>query len=579
MITLESNKEWDKLEFNYQSIDGDENASLPFKLLVLGDFSLSDDSRAIHILKPQKIDQSSFDRVLKAQNITVNIEVALATDDSNIEYIDIDLRIESMACFEPLTLIKSVSYLNALQTLITRINSLVNDGSSLEEQKFSPSELSLLAQCGVELSNINDVELPFVICDINEHLFEMLDLILHHEQFQQLESIWRNLSQLVSCADDAQGCFIEFLDLSQEQIMEDFQVNRDVKDSLLFDVVYQQEFAQYGGQPYTAMVADYEFGSGMQDIALLRAIGKVANAAHAPFIAGVSPKFFVGDDFNSLASTGDIEELISSPKYIKWRVLQQEPLSSYIALALPRIQLRNGYSFPAGAIGPLPYEENTRLTTDKVLLGNASFAFGRCLINSFARFSVCTDICGIEGGRVLPACDSGVEQHFPNFPIECVLSEKKVSQLAQIGLLPLSINKRINELIFNVAGSIRWGSLTIPVSRTTDEILHAQVEAQLPYLFVISRIAHYLKVVERDNVGSLKNVSELQSELNRWLRRYVSDVENPAPSVRARKPLKKAEVVLSNNEEEGRHHLSITVVPHMKYMGSDFVLALDILAE
>jgi len=98
-------------------------------------------------------------------------------------------------------------------------------------------------------------------------------------------------------------------------------------------------------------------------------------------------------------------------------------------------------------------------------------------------------------------------------------------------------------------------------------------------LFVISRIAHYLKVVERDNVGSLKNVSELQSELNRWLRRYVSDVENPAPSVRARKPLKKAEVVLINNEEEGRHHLSVTVTPHMKYMGNDFVLALNILAE
>jgi len=578
MITLDSKKQWDKLEFNYQSIEGNENATLPFKLLVLGDFSLSDDNRPIHTLKPVKIDYKSFDRVLVSQKIAISIELTMASDDNHIDYIDLDVNINGMACFEPLSLIKSIPYLAAHQKIISRINTLASD-NLLNDTTFSDDELTLLSQCGVEAAQINVAELPFVICDINEHLYEIVDLVLHHEQFQKLESIWRNLQQLVSCADDVDNCLIEFLDISQYQIMDDFEVNRDIKDSLLFDIVYQQEFAQYGGQPYTAMIADYEFGSGAQDITLLRAIGKVANAAHAPFIAGVSPKFFGGDDFNSLANTGDIEELITSPKYIKWRGLQQEHLSSYIALALPRIQLRNGYSFAAGAIGPLPYEENTRLTTDKVLLGNASFAFGRCLINSFARFSVCTDICGIEGGRVLPACESNTADNFPNFPIECVLSEQKVSELSQIGLLPLSINKRINELLFSVAGSIRWGSLTIPVSRTTNEILDAQVEAQLPYLFVISRIAHYLKVVERDNVGSLKNVSELQSELNRWLRRYVSDVENPAPSVRARKPLKKAEVVLINNEEEGRHHLSVTVTPHMKYMGNDFVLALNILAE
>lgn len=426
MITLDSNKQWDKFDFNYQSIEGDENATLPFKLLVLGDFSLSDDNRQIHLLKPFKIDKKSFDRVLLTQKIAICIELTMAGEDNNIDYNDIDVSINKMACFEPLTLIESIPYLKSHQALMKRI-SAISSHNAFEDITFSESESILLTQCGVQLAQINEVELPFVICDINEHLYEILDLILHHEQFQKLESIWRNLQQLVSCASEVDDCLIEFLDISQYQIMDDFEVNRDVKDSLLFDVVYQQEFAQYGGQPYTAMIADYEFGAGAQDIALLRSIGKVANAAHSPFIAGVSPRFFAGDDFNSLANMGDIEELISSPKYIKWRGLQQEHLSSYIALALPRIQLRNGYSFAAGAIGPMPYEENTRLTTDKVLLGNASFAFGRCLINSFSRFAVCTDICGVQGGRVLPACEKKVDEHFPNFPIECVLSERKVS--------------------------------------------------------------------------------------------------------------------------------------------------------
>ena len=213
------------------------------------------------------------------------------------------------------------------------------------------------------------------------------------------------------------------------------------------------------------------------------------------------------------------------------------------------------------------------------MLGNASFAFARCLIASFDKFSVCTDICGPVGGRVLPTCQLNSEKSYPDFPVECVLSEQKIAQLSGLGLLPLAINKRINELVFSAAGSIRWGNLATPTTRSPSELLDAQVEAQLPYLFVISRIAHYLKVVLRDDIGSLKTITEVQSELNRWLRRYISDVENPAPGVRTRKPLKIAEVVLQETTSDGRYQMSLSVVPHMKYMGSDFVLALTFLTD
>jgi len=577
MITLDSAKQWDQLDFHYQAIDSDAETTLPFKLLVLGDFTLSDDQRPVHLIKPVNIDGKIFDRILAAQSICIETELALATQDSELEYIDLSIDITSMADFEPPALVNKVDYLRQHNLLMNRVNEVVQPGFTSAD--FNDNELKLLSQCGVAIEHLNTTELPFVIADINEHLYEMLDLILHQGKFQKLESIWRNLQQLVDCANDVEHCEIHLLDISQHQIMEDFEANRDIRDSLLFDVVYLQEFAQYGGHPYTAMVADYEFSAGAQDIALLRSLGTVANAAHAPIIAGISPKFFGHEDFSSLASAGDLEELISSPKYIKWRGLQQSTVSSYIGLAMPRIQLRNGYTYAAGSLAPMPYQEDTRLSASKVLLGNASFAFGRCLVNSFAKYGVCTDISGPEGGRVLPACHSAEQSHFPNYPIECVLSENKVAQLGQLGLLALSLNQYAHELIFNLASSIRWGSLTIPMMRSSEEMLNAQVEAQLPYLFIISRIAHYIKVVERDNVGSLKNVSEVQSELNRWLRRYVSDVENPAPGVRARKPLKKAEVVLIDSDNEGRHHLSLTVTPHMKYMGNDFTLALDISAQ
>jgi type VI secretion system protein ImpC len=578
MIDFEKNLLWDKFKFSYQSLEEKKEIELPFKLLILGDFSNASSDREIELLKPTAIDFSNFSKVISSHKIKVCLDIALADENGQIIYIDVDIAFNSIESFEPKQLIANVPYLILHLQLMAHIKLQVEAKTDLSKTLTGP-EKALLKQCEIDINSINDVDLIFVTYDINEHMYNILDVILHHEKFQKIEGIWRNLYQLVSVAQDFDNVLIDILDISHEQLEENFVANRDIKESLLFDIVYFQEYAQFGGQPYTAMIADYEFGGGMQDLTFLRTIAQISRAAHVPFIGGLSPRFFGSNDFTQLTHINDLVELSTSAKYIKWRNFQQEINSIYVGLALPRIKLRAGYQYGSGILGPMPYEENTRISPKNVLLGNASFAYAQCLINSFAKHGICSDICGVEGGSIQVSNQHNGINSFPDYAVECVLSEQKVQQLTSLGLLSLSVNKRTDNIFFNSGNSVRWGSLSTPHTRASEQTLNAQVEAQLSYLFVIARIAHYLKVVQRESIGSLVSISEVQIELNRWLKQYISDVENPAPGVRSRKPLKKAEVLLDNVTIDGYHQLNLTVTPHMKYMGNNFVLSLALSAD
>ena len=578
MIAFDNNLLWDQFKFSYQSVDDNKEIVLPFKLLILGDFSHADNNREIESLKPITIDFNNFNQVVSNQHITICLEIVLADESGQITYIDVDIAFESLESLAPEQLIANVPYLKAHLQLMADVKRLVELQTVLATN-LTAQEKILLTQCEIAIDSINRQDLAFVLYSINEHMHKMLDVILHHEQFQKIEGIWRNLHQLVEVAATVDNVIIDILDISHEVLDDNFVGNRDIKESLLFDIVYFQEYAQFGGQPYTAMIADYEFGAGSQDLTFLRTMAKISRAAHVPFIGGLSPRFFGSSDFSQLTHVNDIAELSASPRYIKWRSFQQDINSAYIGLALPRIKLRAGYSYRSGILGPLPYQENTRLSSQNILLGNASFVYAQCLINSFAKYGMCTDLCGVEGGSIQLPSQHTDTTAFPDYGVECVLTEQKNQQLTSLGLLSLSVNKRTNNIFFNSGNSVRWGSLSIPTTRTNEQVLNAQVEAQLSYLFVIARIAHYLKVVQRENIGSLVSSSDIKVELNRWLKKYISDVENPAPDVRSRKPLKKAEVMLATADKDGQHQLNLTVTPHMKYMGNDFILALTLSAN
>jgi type VI secretion system protein ImpC len=91
---------------------------------------------------------------------------------------------------------------------------------------------------------------------------------------------------------------------------------------------------------------------------------------------------------------------------------------------------------------------------------------------------------------------------------------------------------------------------------------------------IVSRISQYLKIMQREHLGSWRNRRDLDQQLNKWLSQYVSDMDNPAAGVRARRPLRRAEVKV--RELEGKQDWFVTriqVTPHLKFMGSSFELS------
>lgn len=562
---------WDRFNFTYQALGTDAELQLPLKLLILGDFSAQMDKEADPALLPVTIDQGSFNRVLAAQKIQLSIEVLQPLDHGKFDIEMVEIPLQTMEDFTPEHLVENIPYLGLHLTLIRELQSACADVSA---DSLSEAARQLLKRCGVLHEVISVAECDFICADINQHLHQILDDILHNERFQQLEAVWRSVWQLCQVAEQYDNCQVDLLDISKSALNDDFVANLDVKESLLFDVVYFSEFAQYGGQPYSAILADYEFGYGAEDIRLLRSIAQVGHAAHLPFIAGVSPRFFAEENFGDANSTADFSELISGPKYIKWRNLQREDWANYLGLTLPRIQLRAAHRCAAGKIGFLPYEEDVRLSASKSLLGNAAFGFAQCLIRSFGELGICTRISGEQGGAVNIVASAANDS-----PIEARYSERKLAELGSLGFLPLTMNAVTTQMYFPSAYSLRWGGLNQPGWQADDTLLDMQVEAQLPYLFVVARIAHYLKVVQRESLGSLQSRAELEAELNRWLRRYVSDVDNPAPGIRMRKPLKQAILQVMEDEEHGRVHMQLSITPHMKYQGQDFTLALNLSAE
>jgi type VI secretion system protein ImpC len=160
-------------------------------------------------------------------------------------------------------------------------------------------------------------------------------------------------------------------------------------------------------------------------------------------------------------------------------------------------------------------------------------------------------------------------------PTEVLISERKEFELAEEGFTSLTMRKGSDNAAFFSANSVQKAKIFADTKEGKQAELNFKLGAQLPYMFIICRLAHYLKVIQRENIGTWKERIDLERELNDWIRQYVADQENPSASVRSRRPLRKAEITVSDVEgEPGWYRVSIKVRPHFKYMGASFTLSL-----
>jgi type VI secretion system protein ImpC len=453
-----------------------------------------------------------------------------------------------------------------------------DEGYSLAK-KGVEALIAQLIEPGRKVEKVSKATVDEMIAEIDNKLSLQVDAILHHPEFQKLESAWSSLKFLVDKTDFRENIKLELLNVSKEDLLEDFEDAPEVTKSGLYKTVYTAEYGQFGGKPYGNIIANYEFGPGPQDIKLLQYVASVSAMSHAPFIAAAGPEFFGLEDFNGLPNMKDLKSIFEGPQYIKWQSFRESEDARYVSLALPRFLLRLPYGPDTKPVKAFNYVEDVSASHEHYLWGNTAFAFVTRITDSFAKYRWCTNIIGPLGGGAVE--DLPVHQFESmgaiqtKIPTEVLISDRREFELAEEGFISLAMRKGSDNACFFSANSVQKPKFFGISPEGKEAELNYKLGTQMPYMFVANRLAHYLKVIQRENIGSWKERTDLDRELNAWIRQYIADQDNPSAETRSRRPLRQAKITVEDVEgEPGWYRVGLKVRPHFKYMGAYFTLSL-----
>lgn len=436
--------------------------------------------------------------------------------------------------------------------------------------------LDVLIDSTGTVEKIDKALLDSYIDKIDQTISGQLDAIMHHPKFQEVESTWRGLKYLVERCDFKSNTKVELLDVSKEDLREDFEESPDSTQSGLYKHIYVQEYDTPGGEPVSAIVSNYEFDASAQDIALLTEVSRIASVAHAPFLASVGSKFFGKDSIDEIPKVHDLANYMDRAEYIRWKGFRESEDSRYIGLTLPRFLLRLPYGKDNNPVRAFNYEENVNAEGhENYLWGNSAFAFAANMAASFKNNGWCVNIRGPEsGGKMenLPIhlydAGRGLQSKIPT---EILIPETRELEFAELGFIPLSYYKNSDFACFFSANSVQR-----PAEYTTPEATaNSRINSRLPYIFLVSRLAHYLKVLQRENIGSTKSRQVLENELNEWIQSLVTKMNDPDPDLIATHPLRDGRVEVKEiPENPGFYSVNLFVMPHFQIEGVDVRLSL-----
>lgn len=436
--------------------------------------------------------------------------------------------------------------------------------------------LDLVARNNQQIERIDKALLDTYIAQIDSTISEQLDAVLHHPRFQEIESSWRGLKFLVDRCDFRANIKLEMLDCSKEDLRDDFEEAPETIQTGLYKHVYIDEYDTPGGQPVSAIIASYEFDGSAQDVALLTEVSRVAASAHSPFLSTVGAKFFGKENIDDLPKIHDLANFMEKAEYLRWKSFRETEDARYVGLTLPRFLLRLPYGSDSVPVRGFNYEENVRDEGHQnYLWGNSVFAFAANIARSFAKNGWSVNIRGPEaGGKVeaLPVHLYDVGKGMQaKIPTEILIPETRELEFANLGFIPLSYYKNSDFACFFSANSVQNAAEYSSPEATAN----SRINARLPYIFLVSRIAHYLKVLQRENIGTTKSRQVLENELNAWVQTLVTKMKDPEPDLIATHPLKAGQVVVQEiPENPGYYSVSLSIMPHFQIEGIDVSLSL-----
>ncbi len=432
----------------------------------------------------------------------------------------------------------------------------------------------------MKLSRDADATINSRVAQIDHLISLQLNEILHHPAFQKLEASWRGIKYMMDQSETSSMLKIRVLNVSKKELLRDLQRAPEFDQSVMFKKVYEDEFGIFGGEPFGALVGDYEFSKHPEDIELLEKVSQVAAGAHAPFLTAASPELLNLDSFSQLGEPRDIGKIFDSTEFAKWKSFRASEDSRYVGLTMPRVLMRLPYGKDTKPVDDFNYEEGVDGTDhSKYLWGNAAYALGARLTQAFAQYGWCASIRGVEGGGLV----EGLPTHTfrtdegdvaLKCPTEVAITDRREKELADQGLIPLVHCKGTDyAAFFSVQSSNKPKKFDKAAANA-----NARLSAQLPYILAVSRFAHYMKSIMRDKIGGFMSRGQCQTFLTQWIMQYVTDDDQASAATKAKFPLREAKIEVSEIPgKPGAYRAIAFLRPHFQL--DELTVSLRLVAE
>jgi len=599
---------------------------LPLIVGILADLS----GNPVEALPPLKersfviIDRDNFDDVMMgcAVRLTYSVDDAISTEEDSKT--NLELKFSGIDDFEPINLVKQIPITNSLYQSRSRIRDLmakldgndpldslftellvdeklqtdlvalytdVEDMSAVTPDDFvtrmlgegrmalhdsqKPYALELIGEFALSILSDKTLEALRYASDrmsekvaiIDNQLTKQINLVMHEPAFQTLEATWRGLHFLVMNTETGATLKLRVLNVPKSDLLKDLQKAVEFDQSALFKKVYEDEFGTYGGDPFSFLVGDYEFGRHPEDIELLEKISGVAAAAHAPFISSAYSKLFDMEDFFSLSQPRDLTKIFESAELIKWRSFRSSEDSRYVALTLPKVLLRLPYGPETAVAEGFDFVEDVDGTNaKKYLWGNPAYVLGQRITNAFSKHGWLAAIRGVEGGGLvegLPAhtfkTDAGDIKL--TCPTQVSITDRREKELNDLGFMAILHCKGSDKAAF-------FGGQTTGLAQkyNTDAAnANARISTMLPYVLNASRFAHYIKVIMRDKIGSFLTKDNVSDYLNTWIGNYVLIDDSAPQEMKASYPLRDARIEVTDVPgKPGSYRSVVFLRPHFQ---------------
>jgi type VI secretion system protein ImpC len=424
--------------------------------------------------------------------------------------------------------------------------------------------------------SISIARIDQVIALLDAQISSVVDEVLHHPKFQALEASWRGLAYVVDRVAFDQNIEVDICHYPEAELRRDLGEATDLSHSGLFRTVYTAEYGQFGGRPYGAIFLDVAISASPQDVEFVRRLAAIAAMAHAPACLAAHPSLLQLATFDDLPFATDLASTLDGPSKLAWNALRDTEDSRYVGVLLPRMLLRHPYRYASQPAAAFVYDENVSGSTD-MLWGSPVFAFSVRLADAFAKHRSYLGMLDVSGDvpavlEVHPTLGSVA----PKPSVEVLLSTRIEHQLSELGLIPLGYDPHTSRLRFARAPSLQrprsFGSSEGGAARTMNFLLGTR----LPYILLASRFAHYLKVIERERVGSTLGRAEIERDLNDWLLQFVVALDGASAATRLKYPLRAAQVRLGSVEgSAGWYRMTVRLQPHVKYLTHAVTLSVE----